>query len=122
MHRRFAGARTICVTAGGSQVEAVVADSYKLRLFGLTGIDEDEFEPLLFPRCRSIHTFGMRAPIDVVWLDEEGGIFGVVEQLHPRRHARAPRAGRRLSVAALELAPGYAERLGFRTSAMPPNP
>jgi uncharacterized membrane protein (UPF0127 family) len=28
-----------------------------------------DYEGLVFPRCRIIHTFGMRAPIDVLFLD-----------------------------------------------------
>ena len=40
------------------------------RLRGLTGRDAlDPDEGLLLCRCRSVHTFGMRIPIDVVLLD-----------------------------------------------------
>jgi uncharacterized membrane protein (UPF0127 family) len=28
-------------------------------------------EGLLIPRCRSVHTFGMRFPVDVVFLDRD---------------------------------------------------
>lgn len=34
-------------------------------------------EALLLERCRSIHTFGMRYPIRVAWLDKEMRVIGV---------------------------------------------
>jgi uncharacterized membrane protein (UPF0127 family) len=40
------------------------------RLLGLALLDRSEAgEGLLIPRCRSVHTFGMRFPIDLVFLD-----------------------------------------------------
>ena len=98
-----------------------MADGYWLRLLGLMGLRADEFEPLLIPRCRSVHTFGMKAPIDLVWLGETSDgpkAIGVVEGLSPRRCARAPNGGPpRRRVSALELATGDAQRLGLRPGA-----
>jgi len=34
-------------------------------------------EPLLIPRCRSVHTFGMRFALDLFWLDEWGRVLRV---------------------------------------------
>jgi uncharacterized membrane protein (UPF0127 family) len=34
-------------------------------------------EAMLFPRCRSVHTFGMKEPIAVVFLDGEMRVLGV---------------------------------------------
>lgn len=122
MHRRFARARRAAVECPRGAVDAAVAEDFRLRLMGLMWLAAQDLEPLLFPRCRSIHTFGMKTPIDVVWLDGER-VLGVVVGLQPRRHARAPACeGRRRDVAALELPPGYAERLGFRARTMPPKP
>jgi uncharacterized membrane protein (UPF0127 family) len=121
MHRRFKGAATSELSCPGGTVRAVVARSFRLRFLGLMGLTAQEFEPLLFPRCRSIHMRGMRAPIDLVWLSVEGSrgvVVGVVERLALVRHSRAPRNGSpRKSFAALELAPGEAGRLGLRTGA-----
>ena len=36
--------------------------------------DAPENWALAFPRCRSVHTFGMRFPIDVVFLDRDGRV------------------------------------------------
>ena len=122
MHRRFARARRARIGAPGGVVDAAVAESFSLRLLGLMGLESEEVEPLLFPSCRSIHTFGMKTPIDIVWLEGER-VVAVMPELPPRRHARAPACeGGRRGVAALELAPGYAERLGFRARTMPPKP
>ncbi|MBY0372166.1 DUF192 domain-containing protein [bacterium] len=42
-------------------------------------------EGLFFPRCNSIHTFFMRFPIDVVFVDAGGRVVDVVEALAPWR-------------------------------------
>ena len=47
-----------------------VAERPLARLLGLTLLRRDRAGPgLLIPRCRSVHTFGMRFAIDVVFLD-----------------------------------------------------
>jgi hypothetical protein len=40
---------------------------------------------LLLPRCRSIHTFGMRFALDLVWIDRDGRVLGVDECVPPNR-------------------------------------
>jgi uncharacterized membrane protein (UPF0127 family) len=40
---------------------------------------------LLFERCRSVHTIGMRFALDLVWLDGEGGVVRVDRAVGPRR-------------------------------------
>ncbi len=122
MHPRFAQARRAEIASPAGRLEAVVAEGFRLRLRGLAGLEPDDFEPLLFPRCRSIHTFGMRAPIDLVWLRESGPApeaIGVVEGLPPRRRARAPHSGgSRRAVSALELVAGDARRLGLEAASV----
>ena len=50
-------------------MELVVADSPLTRLVGLAGRRSlPRGRALLFPRCRSVHTFGMRFALDLVWL------------------------------------------------------
>ena len=63
-------------------------------------------EGLLIRRAGSVHTFFMRFPIDVVFLDGSGAVVKRVTKLRPWRVALA-RSGRD----ALELAAGEAERL-----------
>jgi uncharacterized membrane protein (UPF0127 family) len=40
---------------------------------------------LHIPRCRSVHTFGMRFPLDLVWLDAAGRVVRIDPQVPPRR-------------------------------------
>jgi uncharacterized protein len=69
-------------------LEAVVAGSPLSRLRGLAGLDRaDAPAGLLIPRCRSVHTFGMRFPIDVAFCDRSGMVLHV-SCLSPRRISR----------------------------------
>jgi uncharacterized protein len=56
--------------------------------------------------CNSVHTLGMRYPIDVVFVNADGSVAKVVERLAPWRAA-----GCRGARATLELRAGLAERL-----------
>jgi hypothetical protein len=91
---------------GDRRFEVVVADGWGLRLRGLMWLGAHELAPLLFPGCRSLHTFGMRTAIDVVWLRLGGvgvaAVLRVVPAVPPRRLLLAPRGAN----AALELPPG----------------
>jgi len=82
-----------------------VAADRRARLLGLAGLSSEEAGPgLLIPRCRSIHTFGMRFALDVVFLDEELAPLGPPRRVPPRRIVFACRAS-----AVLELpTPGAA--------------
>jgi uncharacterized membrane protein (UPF0127 family) len=54
-------------------IEVPVAQGLRARLLGLALLRREWAAPgLLIPRCSSIHTFGMRFALDVVFLDEEG--------------------------------------------------
>jgi uncharacterized protein len=70
------------------------------RLTGLIGKAPSPV-PLLIVPARSVHTFGMRRPIDVVFLDADLCVVKIVRALPPRRVASA-----RGAVAALELVAG----------------
>jgi uncharacterized membrane protein (UPF0127 family) len=61
-------------------VEILVARSRRLRLrgFALRRRPPDN-RALLIPRCRSVHTFGMRFALDLVWLDRDGRVLGLDE-------------------------------------------
>ena len=60
-------------------------------------------EALLIPGCASVHTFGMRYAIDVVFLDPLGRVLHVAGSLRPWRIASQPGAA-----AVLELLAGSA--------------
>lgn len=66
--------------------EVRVAVGTRARLLGLSHLDRDRVGPgLLIPRCRSVHTFGMRFALDVYFLDGEGTVVSVRRGIRPRR-------------------------------------
>jgi uncharacterized membrane protein (UPF0127 family) len=63
------------------------------RALGLARLDAmPREEALHIPRCRSVHTFTMRFPLDLIWLDREGRVVRVDEAVPPRRVRSCPRA------------------------------
>ena len=65
-----------------------VARSPLARLLGLALLDRGRAgEGLLIPGCRSVHTFGMRFPLDLVFLDAELRPLAVRACVPPRRLA-----------------------------------
>lgn len=63
-----------------------VATGRRSRLLGLARLGREEVgEGLLIPRCASVHTFGMRFPLDLVFLDEGDLPLAVRLAVPPRR-------------------------------------
>jgi uncharacterized protein len=62
---------------------------------------------LLIPRCRSVHTFGMRFPLHVIFLDDRRVPISVRGSAPPNRVFREPRAD-----AVLELPAGREQQEG----------
>jgi uncharacterized membrane protein (UPF0127 family) len=50
----------------------ILADTPRRRLRGLLGHRTPPEHALLLDPCRSVHTFGMRFPLDLHWLDADG--------------------------------------------------
>jgi uncharacterized membrane protein (UPF0127 family) len=66
-------------------VEVIVARGAR-RLVGLAGRSSlPGGVALEIPRCRSVHTFGMRFPLDLVWLDGSRGVVRVDRAVPPCR-------------------------------------
>jgi len=66
-----------------------VATSFRSRLLGLSWRTRENAGPgLLIPRCASVHTFGMRFPLDLYFLDGDGRAIEVRRRVPPRRVAR----------------------------------
>jgi uncharacterized protein len=81
-----------------------VAANRASRLLGLALLDRDAAGlGLLIPRCHSVHTFGMRFPLDLVFLDGAAETMSVRRRVPPRRLAVERRAR-----AVLELPAGEA--------------
>jgi uncharacterized membrane protein (UPF0127 family) len=72
-----------------------VADGFRARALGLAGLRAlPPRTALLIPDCRSVHTFGMRFGLDLIWLADGGAIVDVSASVPPwrlktRAHARA---------------------------------
>jgi uncharacterized membrane protein (UPF0127 family) len=97
----------VTVRAGDRVVveRCLVADRTLVRMRGLLGRSElPRGEGILLRPAGSIHTFFMRFPIDVVYLDNNDTIVGVDRVVKPWRAG-----ARRGAKAVLELAAGEAD-------------
>jgi uncharacterized protein len=66
-------------------VEVVVARSFRVRLRGLALRRTPPGYALLIPRCRCVHTFGMRFSLDLIWFDEAGRVVAIDRRVPPGR-------------------------------------
>lgn len=88
-----------------------VADTHWSRLRGLIGTYASEFGSgyaLWIVPCRGIHTFAMRFPLDVIYLDREGNVVHALEEVHPWRFT----AVRMHATSVLELPAGTVYHTG----------
>jgi uncharacterized protein len=82
------------------------AHGFRQRLLGLAWLrhhDLPEGHALLVRRCSSVHTFGMRFPIDIAFADSEGKVLRVIRGVPPQRVRRCPAAAMALETHAGEL-------------------
>jgi uncharacterized protein len=87
---------------------AEVAETFGQRSRGLLG--KTSFEgAMVLPRTRSVHTFGMRFPVDVAVCDKDMVVVGVTT-LRPWRMSLPRRGGRSM----IEAQAGAFERWGLR--------
>ena len=62
------------------------ATTLRARLLGLAFMGPPPLDhALLIPRCRSVHTFGMRFALDLVWVDAFGRLVRVDRGVRPWR-------------------------------------
>ena len=74
-------------------MRVVRADGFWQRARGLGGrAGMPRNEALLIPRCRSVHTFTMRFPLDLVWLDGDGRPVRIDRDVPPSRFRTCLRA------------------------------
>ena len=67
-------------------VDAEVAERFAERLRGLIGRKGlERGKGMLIVRCNCIHTFFMRFPIDVTFLDRQGSVVKTVRNIRPWR-------------------------------------
>ncbi len=90
-----------------------VAATPRSRLLGLMGLRElSRDHALLLPRCRSVHTIGMRFGLDLIWVDAAGRVIGADGAVAPGR-VRGCRCAR----AVVEARAGAGERVASALSA-----
>ena len=78
-----------------------MATGFRARLLGLAFLARERTGVgLLIPRCSSVHTFGMRFSLDLVFLDERGAPLAVRRNVRPRRLVRHRRAAAVLEIPA----------------------
>lgn len=76
--------RLPCAELFGQRVPAAVG--IRARLLGLAWLDREETGlGLLIPRCSSVHTFGMRFELDLVFLDRGQRPCSMRREVPPRR-------------------------------------
>ena len=69
------------------------ASTRAARLKGLAKLDAmPSTMALHIPKCWSVHTFTMRFPLDLIWLDRSGTVVRVDEAVPPRRLRTCVRA------------------------------
>ena len=84
----------------------LVAGNRRSRMLGLSRLDELPADhAMLFDRCRSIHTGGMRFALDLVWLDRHLHVLRLDRGVGPRRMRTCLRAR-----AVVEANAGHGER------------
>ncbi|HVQ60269.1 MAG TPA: DUF192 domain-containing protein [Solirubrobacterales bacterium] len=68
--------------------EVPVATGFRSRVLGLALLPRAAAGGgLLIPRCASVHTFGMRFRLDLVFLDGAGRVLAIRRRVPPRRFA-----------------------------------
>ncbi|MDI3536363.1 MAG: uncharacterized protein PWP16_1014 [Eubacteriaceae bacterium] len=61
-----------------------VADSFMKRLLGLLGSKYlNDNQGLILENCKQVHMFGMKYPIDVIFLSSDGQVLSYEECLQP---------------------------------------
>jgi uncharacterized membrane protein (UPF0127 family) len=71
----------------------IEAQTHRSRRRGLSRLDRlDPCDGLLIPATPSVHTFGMRFALDLIWLDRRGMVVRVDRDVVPRRFRGCRRA------------------------------
>jgi uncharacterized protein len=80
---------TDCTSGKELALNLALADTLFARLKGLLGRSAlPAGEGLWIKPCNSVHTFGMKFPIDVVFLDKGKRVVGIAKTLRPNRISR----------------------------------
>jgi uncharacterized membrane protein (UPF0127 family) len=104
LDRRFDGLERRPLPGG---LVVLVAAGRRARGRGLARLDALPADhALLFERCRSVHTLGMRFELDLLWLDADGALVRMDRAVAARRLRSCRRAR-----AVIETCAGHGDRL-----------
>ena len=93
------------------ELEVLKAHSLPSRLVGLLGTKAPLLDTALhIEPCNSIHTFGMKYPIDVIFLDKSGCILKLIRSLKPGSVPKTFPG----TASILEMAPGTIDAYQFK--------
>ena len=96
--------------ADNISLEIAITQTFKERNRGLLALPKIRVDQgLLISPCRSVHTFAMQYPLDLVYLSKQLKVVKLVENLQPNRMSYAL-AGH----STLELCAGTIERLQIK--------
>lgn len=84
-----------------------VARGLPAKTIGLIG--RARAAPMLFPNCHAIHTFFMRFPVDILFLDRKNRIIKSIQGVRPWQVV----SGGRRTKSVLELPAGHIRREGL---------
>ncbi|MFH0521427.1 DUF192 domain-containing protein [Streptomyces sp. M41] len=109
------GTLTVHGEGGEVRVPLEIATSYRARTRGLLGRDSVDGAILLSP-ANSVHTFGMRIPIDVAYLDRHLKVIAVRTMSPGRLGLPRLRSRHVLEAEAGVMAAGWGVRVGVRVT------
>ena len=88
--------------------KVIFADSFLKRLKGLLGRSElERDEGMVIIPCNSVHSFGMKFSIDVVFINENGQIINILRDFRPNKISPLVKGAKMV----LELPAGTVDRL-----------
>jgi uncharacterized membrane protein (UPF0127 family) len=106
--------RNATLVISGVSLPTRIPESLSERRRGLLGLHEPEpGTSMLFLRCRSVHTFGMRFPIKVLVLDRNLRVVRV-KALRPNRVLLPARRARHILECAEDVSPVVGDRAEVR--------
>ena len=94
-----------------SKIKIIYANTWVKQAIGLIRHKKlDKNEVLCLPNCRSIHTHFMRFPIDVIFVNQDGMILKLTENLKPFRICLGPKKTARI----YEACEGFIKRYNLK--------
>lgn len=93
-----------------AELQILIADTFWTRFRGLLGTSAlGNFEGMLLCDCNSVHMIGMWYALDIVYLDKDGRILKIIENLRPWQMSWCWKAKD-----TLEIKSGMIHRLGWQ--------